>query len=194
LPRGAGHHRHSWSRPRRHNPTTTLLPALRAVPIHIAVIIDSSGSMNQHHLDQSVSDVATLRSIAGVDRLTVISCDTEAFEVGVPRAGFSVALVGGGGTSLGVGLDFASKLRRPADLVVVISDGLTDWPRHPPSGLAPVVGLIPEGGPVGPGWMTTVTRSLGTSTSDGHQDWQQRSSSPGPSRYSRSISIERPSR
>lgn len=171
LPRGAGHHRHSWNRLRRHNPTNVLLPSLRAVPIHIAVIIDSSGSMNQHHLDQAVSDVATLRSTPGVDRVTVISCDTEALEVAVPRVGYPVALVGGGGTSLGAGLDLAAALRRPADLVVVITDGLTDWPCRPPSRLAPVVALIPEGGLPGPSWMTNVTRQLHILNADGKQDW-----------------------
>lgn len=163
LPRGAGHHRHSWSRPRRHNPTAALLPSLRAVPIHIAVIIDSSGSMEQHHLDQAVSDVATLKRFPGIDRVTVISCDVEAIEVAVPQAGRLTALVGGGGTSLGVGLDHVTTLRQPADLVVVITDGLTDWPSHRPSRLAPVVALVPEGAPPGPDWMTTVTRPLRTS-------------------------------
>lgn len=166
LPRGAGHHRHTWGRPRRHNPSAALLPSLRAVPIHIAVIIDSSGSMHQHHLDQAVSDVATLRIIPGVDRVTVISCDTEAVEVAAPHAGTQVALVGGGGTSLGAGLCHAATLRRSADLVVVITDGLTDWPCRPPSRLAPVVALIPEGGPRGPGWMTTLARPLRTLTTD----------------------------
>jgi len=170
LPRGAGHHRHSWSRPRRHNPTAALLPSLRAIPIHIAVIIDSSGSMEQHHLDQAVSDVAALRSFPGVDQVTVISCDTDAIEVAVPRAGRPVALVGGGGTALGAGLDHATTLRHPADLIVVITDGLTDWPSRRPSRLAPVVALIPEGAPTGPDWMSTVTRPLGTSHTFEHDD------------------------
>jgi len=171
LPRGAGHHRHSWSRLRRHNPTAAILPSLRAAPIHIAVVVDSSGSMNQHDLDQAVSDVATLKGIPGVDRVTLISCDTEAVEVAVPRAGYSVALVGGGGTSLGAGLNLAPTLRQPADLVVVITDGRTDWPHRRPLRLAPVVALIPEGGPPGPCWMTTVTRPLSTSTTDRKQNW-----------------------
>lgn len=160
LPRGVGHQRHSWSRPRRHNPTTAILPSLRGVPVHIAVVVDSSGSMDQDHLDQAVSDIAVLRTFPGVDRVTVVSCDTQAIEVAVPRAGAPIALVGGGGTSLGAGLDYIVNLRRRADLVVVITDGFTEWPRVPPSRLAPVVALIPEGGPAGPDWMTTVTRPL----------------------------------
>lgn len=158
VPLGFGHHRHSWSRPRRHNPTNALLPSLRLIPVHVVVVVDSSGSMSQHHLDQAVSDIAVIRAIPGVDRLTVISCDTEAVEVAVPRWGGSIALVGGGGTSLGSGISHATTLINPADLLVVITDGLTDWPDHSPLRTTPVIALIPAGGPPGPDWMTTVMR------------------------------------
>lgn len=172
LPRGAGHQRHTWSRPRRHNPTVAILPSLRNVPAHIAVIVDSSGSMSAHHLDQAVSDIAVLRTIPTVERLTVVSCDTVAVQISVPRAGAPVALIGGGGTSLEAGLAHVAGLRHRADLVVVITDGLTDWPTAAPSRLAHVVALIPEGGPSGPDWMTTVTRPLTASPN------QNRVSSP----------------
>ena len=159
LPRGFGYDRHSWTRPRRHNPSAALLPSFRAIPVHVAVVVDSSGSMSQSDLDQAVSDIAILRNLPGVDRVTVISCDTEAVEVTVPRSGAPVVLVGGGGTSLGAGLAYAAALRRPVDLVVVSTDGLTDWPDHPPCRRTPVVAVMPQGAPPGPGWMTNVLRS-----------------------------------
>jgi predicted metal-dependent peptidase len=160
LPRGFGHRRHTWSRPRRHNPTAVLLPSLRGVPIHIAVIVDSSASMDQNHLDQAASDLAVLRKLPSVERVTVVSCDVTAIEVPVPRSGAPLALVGGGGTSLGAGLDLASELRPRPDLTVVITDGLTDWPAQPPAQLGPVMTLLPEGGPAGPDWMTSLHRPV----------------------------------
>jgi predicted metal-dependent peptidase len=139
------------------------LPALRGTPVHLAVVIDSSGSMDQHDLDQAASDVAVLRRLPGVDRVTVVSCDTEAAEVDLPRRGGGIALLGGGGTSLGAGLDLVARLRSRPDLVVVITDGHTDWPERRPSRCAPVVALIPAGGPPGPEWMTTWSRAVVTS-------------------------------
>lgn len=158
LPKGLGHQRHSWSRPRRHAPTDAILPSLLGVPLHIAVIIDSSGSMDQQHLDLAVSDIAVLRAVPGVDRVTLVSCDTEAIEIAVPRTGASVALVGGGGTSLGAGLELVASLRRRPHLVVVITDGFTTWPTIAPSQLGSVLTLIPSEGPPGPAWMTTLRR------------------------------------
>jgi predicted metal-dependent peptidase len=163
LPRGVGHQRHTWSRPRRHNPTIAILPSLRDMPVHIAVVVDSSASMSPNHLDQAVSDIAVLRAIAGVGRLTIVSCDTAAVQISVPRVGATVALIGGGGTSLEAGLVHVADLRHRADLVVVITDGLTDWPTAAPLRLAHVVALIPDGGRPGPAWMTTVTRPLAAS-------------------------------
>jgi predicted metal-dependent peptidase len=162
LPRGAGHQRHTWSRPRRHNPTTALLPSLRNVPVHVAVVVDSSGSMTQDHLDQAVSDIALLRAVPEIDRLTVVSCDTETTEITVPRCGGSVALIGGGGTSLEAGLIYVTSLRNPPDLIVVITDGLTSWPEKSRAFKVPVVAVVPDGCPPGAGWMTTVSRALST--------------------------------
>jgi predicted metal-dependent peptidase len=160
LPHGSGQQQHSWARPRRHNPTNALLPSLRAIHLHVAVIIDSSGSMTADHLDQVVSDLAALRRSPRIHRISVVSCDTEANEMELPRVGASVALTGGGGTSLGVGLEHVEGLRPRPDLVVVFTDGWTDWPTSAPVRLAPVIAIIPEGGKSGPAWMTTLTRTL----------------------------------
>lgn len=160
LPRGAGHHRHSWSRPRRHNPTAVVLPSLRGVPVHVAVVVDTSASMDDDHLDLAASDIATLRSIGGVERVTVVSCDTEAVVVDTPRRGGSVGFVGGGGTSLAAGLDHLTTLRNRPDLTVVITDGHTPWPDEPPPRCGPVIALVPGGAPHGPIWMTTIERPV----------------------------------
>lgn len=160
LPRGPGHCRHTWSKPRRHNPTRAMLPSLRNVPMHVGVVIDSSGSMSRDHLDQAASDVAALRAIPEVGQLTVVSCDVEVNEVSIPRKGSPVALIGGGGTSLEPALLHIAELRPPVDLIVVITDGYTNWPDVAPSRRLPIFSVMPEGSPPGPEWMTTLTRRI----------------------------------
>jgi len=57
-------------------------------------VITQDGSIDQHHLDRSIGDFATLRNFLGIDRVTVISCDPEVHEVVAPRLADSVAVVG----------------------------------------------------------------------------------------------------
>ena len=65
------------------------------------------------------------------DMLTVYAADTETRPLpGPPRR--QVSLPGGDGTDMAAAIDVVLAARPTPDLVVVITDGLTPWPREKP--------------------------------------------------------------
>ena len=136
----------TYARPSRRTSATggVLLPARRAPVVRVAVVIDTSGSMHADDLAQAVSELAGILRAASVrDRnIRVWSCDTEAHEITLTDDLTRLTLTGGGGTDLTAGLIAATARRRDRpDLVVVLTDGGTDWPDQPPPASV-VVGLI----------------------------------------------------
>jgi predicted metal-dependent peptidase len=73
-----------------------------------------------------------------------------------------VKLLGGGGTDMGVGIAAALELKPKPDLVLVLTDGHTPWPKAPRAKV--IVGLLDPLGRV-PDWATTVLIEPETVTS-----------------------------
>jgi len=135
-----------------------ILPGfVRPVP-EVAVVIDTSGSMDEALLGQALGEVQGLvRSVgAGTRRLRVIPCDAAAHRVQRVTAARQIELLGGGGTNMGEGIAAAHVLRPRPSLVVVLTDGYTPWPAEPPAGMKVVVGLLREGGAAPPSWARVV--------------------------------------
>jgi predicted metal-dependent peptidase len=134
-----------------------ILPGfIRPVP-EVALVIDTSGSMNEQLLAQALSEVAGLLRVAGRRTpLRVIPCDAAAHGVQRIRTATQIELLGGGGTHMGEGIAAASNLRPRPSLVVVLTDGFTPWPAEPPAGVTVVVGLLRNGQPDPPRWARTV--------------------------------------
>ena len=83
-----------------------ILPSLRQPLPKVAMVLDTSGSMNDHMLAQSLAEVdGVLRSL-GVGRrhLQIVCCDAMAFEAQKVMRARDVELLGGGGTDMGAGL------------------------------------------------------------------------------------------
>jgi predicted metal-dependent peptidase len=134
----------SYARPSRRSSTSggVILPSLRAPSPTVAVVIDTSGSMGGDDLDQALGELAGILRASAVRRVRVWACDVAAYEVTL-RGGFSdLELNGGGGTDLGVGIDAATTQKgfKP-DVIVVLTDGGTNWPEHPPRAKV-IVGLV----------------------------------------------------
>jgi len=151
----------TYARPSRRTSATggVLLPARRAPVVRVAVVIDTSGSMDADDLAQAVSELAgILRSASVRNRhIRAWACDTEAHEIALGTDVSRLELVGGGGTALAAGLEAATADRRERpDVIVVLTDGGTYWPEEPPPAKV-VVGLIgPHAADTVPQWADVV--------------------------------------
>lgn len=122
-----------YDRPsRRQAVSPFVLPRLRAPQPKVAVVIDTSGSVQDEELAQALAEIEAVVRTTGVP-VDVCSGDTklQTFQRGLFRAS-QVTLQGGGGTDLGQVLAELAARRVPYDLVVVITDGYSPWPEEDP--------------------------------------------------------------
>ncbi|MCW2693498.1 MAG: hypothetical protein JWM67_2102 [Mycobacterium sp.] len=160
----AGRVDHTYRRPSRRASAVpgVILAALVQPSPGVCVVLDTSRSMAAPELGRAVAEVAGIVRALGVGRrsLRVLCCDTTAREPARVFDAREIRLVGGGGTDLRAGLEAAAQLRPRPDLVVVLTDGETDWPPGPPRGATVVVGLLDEPSATGalppPPWARTV--------------------------------------
>ena len=135
-----------------------ILPGfVRPLP-ELAVVIDTSGSMDEALLSEALAEVDGLvRSLgAGRRRLRIIPSDAAAHGVQRVTAARQVTLLGGGGTNMGEGITAACALKPKPSLVVVLTDGFTPWPAEPPAGVKVVIGQLRSGGSAPPSWARVV--------------------------------------
>jgi predicted metal-dependent peptidase len=160
ISEAAGAVDYSHSRPSRRASVMgdVVLPSLRQPVPQIAVVVDTSASMNEQLLAQAVAEIDGVLGSAGVrsDAVRVLSCDTETGTAQRVRSAAQVQLVGGGGTDMTVGIDAAIDLRPRPHVVIVITDGFTPWPSAPPPRCRLVVALVGSGAPTPPAWATVV--------------------------------------
>ena len=97
-------------------------------------LIDTSGSMGDTQLARAVSELGGLTRQLGYGADVVVACcDAAVHEVRKAFASTQIELYGGGGTDIGVGLRaFIERKAAPIDLLVVVSDCRTPWPKEAP--------------------------------------------------------------
>jgi len=128
-----------YRRPSRRSPARVLLPRLRGIELRPAIVIDTSGSMASIDLRSALDQVdQLLATVTSGEGVPVIACDTEVNAVVHARNSDDVVLDGGGGSDMTPGIEAAQQGR--ADLVVVITDGEVDWPKHTPK--IPVIAAL----------------------------------------------------
>ena len=110
-----------------------VLPALRRPVPAVAVVIDTSGSIDDGLLSQAMGEVrAVLASLAVPDSsVTVLAVDAAVHTVQQVRDVREVQLAGGGGTDMGAGIAGALANRPPPQTIIVLTDGYTPWPTMP---------------------------------------------------------------
>lgn len=149
----------SYRKPSRRSSVTpdVIMPSLRQPLPKVAMVLDTSGSMNDQMLSQCLAEVKGVLRGLGVGRrhLRVVCCDATAFEAQRVLEARDVQLLGGGGTDMGVGLAKAAELRPRPDLVIVLTDGFTPWPAAAPRGIKVIVGLMDPNGAV-PDWARAI--------------------------------------
>ena len=162
--RSSLHHRtgtadYTWQRPSRRQQAQdpVLRPALtRPVP-SIAVVVDTSGSMSEHELDQALTEInAIITSIVPGDSVRVLSVDTDVHTDQHIHNTNQITLAGAGGTDMATGIHAAAQTR--PDAIVVITDGWTPWPQTPPPATRTVIAALTNNHCIhqAPEWIQTI--------------------------------------
>ena len=126
---------YTYARVSRRQLPKVVLPGLQQPLPRVAVVVDTSGSMGARDLAHALAEVTALLRQLG--EVTVLSCDAAVHGVARVRQQRQLALAGGGGTDLRVGLAAALALRPAPSVLVAITDGYTPWPA-----VAPPVPLV----------------------------------------------------
>lgn len=123
-----------------------VLPALRRPKPEVAVVIDTSGSIDDGLLAQALGEVNAILATHAVPdgSITVLAVDAAVQGVTRVRSTRDVQLAGGGGTDMGTGIDAALALKPRPTIIIVLTDGYTPWPAHPPTA-AVIAVLIARG-------------------------------------------------
>ena len=130
---------YTYARPSRrqssmaiHDPEFILPSMRKPAPPTIAIIIDTSGSVQDKEITEFLSEVDGIASANGIAQgITVIPCDSQVGAVQKIRSISGIAdikLGGGGGTDLRVGIAAAESLKPQPKIVIVLTDGYTPWP------------------------------------------------------------------
>ena len=130
---------YTYARPSRrqssmaiHDPEFILPSMRKPAPPTIAIIIDTSGSVEEKEITEFLSEVDGIATANGIAQgITVIPCDSQIGEIQKIRSVSGIAgikLSGGGGTDLRVGIAAAESLKPQPKIVIVLTDGYTPWP------------------------------------------------------------------
>ena len=129
---------YTYARPSRRQSSTPriLLPGMRRPVPRIAVVVDTSASVDDVLLGRALGEVdGALRALGVSDsHVAVYSCDAAVHQVQRVRRARDARLAGGGGTDMRVGIRAAHEQRPRPDVIVVFTDGETPWPETPPPG------------------------------------------------------------
>jgi predicted metal-dependent peptidase len=121
-----------------------VLPGTRRPVPSVAIVVDTSGSIDDTMLGRALGEVdGALRGLGVSDAsVTVLACDAAVQTVARIRNIRDSNLAGGGGTDMRAGIAAASDLRPRPDLIVVFTDGYTPWPEQPPAGSVVIAGIL----------------------------------------------------
>ena len=136
-----------------------ILPGMVQPIPNIAVVLDTSSSIGDNDLRNAMSEIAgILRSTAGMAPITVLATDTHVHSITpvMQIHDLKGKILGGGGTNMGAGIERASRLHPKPHIIVVITDGWTDWPEVPPHGIKVIACILPGGKDTVPGWASKI--------------------------------------
>ncbi|MDO0825131.1 VWA-like domain-containing protein [Desulfosporosinus nitroreducens] len=132
-----------------------IFPSMRCPVPSVAVVADTSGSISEKMLAQTLAELSSiLKSLGQKEGIHVLAVDqTVEFCRRVFRPE-QIQLAGGGGTDMGIGLETAARLKPLPQLGIVITDGHTSWPDRPPRGMKVIVVLF--GDVTAPDWAKVI--------------------------------------
>ena len=119
------------------------LPTLVGGLCNVTVGIDTSSSMTKEQLSQALAEIrGIIDALLFQVLLRVMSVDAALQNTQEILDADAVELQGGGGTNMGVVLTEALKQHPLPNVVVVITDGYTDWPTEKPQEIETVIVVI----------------------------------------------------
>lgn len=135
---------YSFARPNRRE-GAAILPGLRAASIDVVVVIDTSGSIEPHEMQEFLSEVNSLKGTLNA-RVVLHACDAQLApdgpwlyepweEIQLPKA-----LRGGGGTRFTPAFEWIERSDRPPDVLIYFTDAEGEFPAREPS--FPVLWLV----------------------------------------------------
>jgi len=125
---GWGYQDFTFRRPSKRS-EDILLPSLRQGRVEVGFVIDTSGSIQEHELEQAVTEVLRIIDELGLEPI-VIACDASAYAISL-KALRRGELEGGGGTDMREGLEELNRRARKRGVrlqAVVLTDGYTPYP------------------------------------------------------------------
>lgn len=134
-----------------------VIPSMRQPQIRIAVVVDTSGSMSNKELAQALAEIEAVLKAGGHNGVTVLSCDAAVHMTQKVFKTQEIKLVGGGGTSMTVGLRAAEALRPRPHVIILVTDCETDWPSA--MSIPLIVARTSKGSPA-PAWARCVDVEL----------------------------------
>jgi len=162
--------RESAMRNRNFNPR---FPAMRQpLPPKTTVILDTSPSMSREWLRAGLSEVIGLvRAVGAGQTVTVIPCSRKAFQPQKVKKAAEVKnldLPGDQSTDLRNGIIAAMSEPKKPKIIIVITDGYTDWPDLKPRGVDRVIILLTHDGAIDavPIWAKPIMLPTYTDISD----------------------------
>jgi predicted metal-dependent peptidase len=109
-----------------------LMPSFHQPRPRPGFLIDTSGSMQDSQLARAVAELAGLTRQLGYSTDVVVACcDVVVHDVRKMFSSGQLAMIGGGGTNIGVGIQWFVD-HGPIDLLVIVSDCVTPWPVERP--------------------------------------------------------------
>ncbi len=159
----AGDTTQTFTKPPRRSPPGIILPKKIARKTIAAFYIDTSGSVSDEEIAQSITEVkAALRT--SLADLTVSFVDTEVYTTSkVQGRKVTTDKVRRGGTDMRKCFEHAKQLYPRPNLVIVMTDGETGWPQDAPKGMRTIVVLSEsphQSFPV-PGWVWKTIEMVG---------------------------------
>lgn len=160
----AGGGDYTYSRPSRRasSAPNIVLPGQHRPLPRIAIVVDTSASVDDELLARALGEVNGVIEALGVAgaQVTAYSVDAAVHVTEQIRSARDVELVGAGGTDLRIGLAAIADERPRPDVAIVLTDGDTPWPESPPPGAAVIVALLGRRGldvlPPTPDWAVRV--------------------------------------
>jgi hypothetical protein len=106
-----------------------VLPALRRPSPKIAIIADTSGSMDEKALGRAQAEVkGILKSTGAINDTIFLSVDAEVHSAQKIVKPTQIKFLGGGGTDMRVGFEYLKEKKIRPNVVVVFTDAYTPWP------------------------------------------------------------------
>lgn len=134
-----------------------VFPSMQQPVVQISVVVDTSGSMSDGQVTQAVAEIGgIIRALGMATGINVLSCDASVHTVQKVFNARQVTPMGGGGTDMGIGIRKAEDLKPKPNIIVVLTDAYTPWPKNPPKCNKVIVGVIGGTGEGIPPWARAI--------------------------------------